>query len=164
MRAQFRTVLPARRGMIERVDDDRKRNRLVGFKQSEDVSQIRRTCVRRVHVAPERNVEFLHVARAESLISQRLDRSLAYSYSHAGCSRWRWSDVTDTWDSSRAAGSRAPAERETNLNANQELQHHAAPRPRTRTETDFERTRARPIPIVFHIAVSAVCAVAVQFT
>lgn len=38
----------------------------------------------------------------------------------------RGGDVTDTWDSSRAAGSRAPAEREANLNANQELQR--APR------------------------------------
>jgi len=40
----------------------------------------------------------------------------------------RWSDVTDTWDSSPAAGSRAPAEREANLNANQELKRHDARR------------------------------------
>lgn len=105
-------------------------------------------------MAPERNVEFLHVVRAESLISQRLDRSLAYSYSHAGCSRWRWSDVTDTWDSSRAAGSRAPAERETNLNANQE-HCNTTPRRARRVRKRISNERVRPIPIVFHVAVFA---------
>lgn len=109
------------------------------FKQSEDVSQIRRTCVRRrTRGACATTSKFLRAARAESLISQRrrqLDTQERYSrISHAGCSRsWRRSDVTDTWDSSRAAGSRATAGREANLNANQEL---ATPR----RGADFERT------------------------
>lgn len=108
------------------------------FKQSEDVSQIRRTCVRRrTRGACAATSKFLRAARAESLISQqRLDTEVL-AYSHAGCSRsWRWSDVTDTWDSSRAAGSRAAAGREANLNANQEL---ATPRDAARISNQRSR-------------------------
>ena len=71
--------------------------------------------------------EFLHVGRAEFLISQatrQKSRALAErglellprTDHEEGLDR---SDVTDTWDSSRAAGSRAAAEREANLNADQ---------------------------------------------
>lgn len=51
----------------------------------------------------------------------------------------RGGDVTDTWDSSRAAGSRAPAEREANLNANQELQRARHAEPHRRAVADFQR-------------------------
>lgn len=135
------------------------------FKQSEDVSQIRRTCVRRrTRGACAATSKFLRAARAESLISQqRLDTEVL-AYSHAGCSRsWRWSDVTDTWDSSRAAGSRAAAGREANLNANQEL---ATPRDAARISNqrsrllDFDCFSFSRRPSLF----TRLPSVAVQFT
>jgi len=149
-RSRFRCF--PRRGTIDRSIDrstDRPTDRPIGrpagqpvgiatetgwssFKQSEDVSQIRRTCVcprytwrsraqRRISARGPRGIPNKSAAR--------LDTSPAYVFAcRLLAPVERWSDVTDTWDSSPAAGSRAPAEREANLNANQELKRHGRAR------------------------------------
>lgn len=94
--------------------------------------------------------EFLHVGRAEFLISQPTrQKSRAQAPGIGSCSlrspsRDR-SDVTDTWDSSRAAGSRAAAEREANLNKD-----HGEKPFQNRSPNECNRPRfklfSRPLP------------------